>query len=271
MLKISFIGGGNMSSCIIDGILKSSVQCAINVSGPHLDKLEQRFANKPISLFTDNIKACIDSDIIFLGVKPQILNEVLDNISSCVNCSEKIIVSMATGFRLHNIQEKLAAKYVLRIMPNTPSKIGQGVIGIYYNENIDDKKKDIVKRLLKPLGLLVELHDEQMINTISALCGSSPAFLFRFLNSLINIAKTKGFDEQEARAMITHLAIGCANLVQANKDQSLDQMIDAVTSKGGTTYEGLKVMSAYKFEDMISDVIQACLDKNTTLERMLNE
>ena len=110
--------------------------------------------------------------------------------------------------------------------------------------------------------------DEEGINSLGALAGSTPAFLYRFLETLVAETVAHGFSESEARAIIEQMALGTASMVIANQDQSLAQLREAVTSKGGTTFQGLAQMTNYHFEDMMHDVIEACLRRTREFEDM---
>ena len=258
-----------MSSCIFDGIKKARNDAdEIYVSGPHLEKL-QKFADKKAKITTSNIEAVKESDIIFLGVKPQMLTAVLKELKdNRIDFSEKVLVSMAAGFKIASIRRLTDAPYIVRIMPNTPAKIGLGITGIYFEKGIDDKDKELISSLLAPLGMLCQLNSEEGINAIGALAGSAPAFLYRFFEAVEHECVRYGFSQSDARKIVEQLGLGTSSMVIHNHATSICSLREAVTSKGGTTYEGLQQMSSFKFEEMMKEVFKACMKKTHLFEEM---
>ena len=258
-----------MSSCIFDGIKKARNDAdEIYVSGPHLEKL-QKFADKKAKITTSNIEAVKESDIIFLGVKPQMLTAVLKELKdNRIDFSEKILVSMAAGFKIASMRRLTDAPYIVRIMPNTPAKIGLGITGIYFEKGIDDKDKELISSLLAPLGMLCQLNSEEGINAIGALAGSAPAFLYRFFEAVEHECVRYGFSQNDARKIIEQLGLGTSSMVIHNHATPISSLREAVTSKGGTTYEGLQQMTSFKFEEMMEEVFKACMKKTHLFEEM---
>lgn len=268
MSTIAFIGGGNMSSCIFDGIVKSRPgQDKIIVSGPHLEKL-QKFQDKGATITSSNVEAASNSEVIFLGVKPQMLTAVLEElVAGGVNFKDKLVISMAAGFKLSSIERLIGSKRIVRIMPNTPAKLGLGVTGIFFYE-VSEEDKALTLELHKPLGLCPVLHSEDEINLIGCVAGSAPAFLYRFLEALVAESCARGMSYEQAREVIGQMALGTASMVIANKDTKISALREAVTSKGGTTYEGLCQMTAHGFEQMMHDTVAATMDKTAKFESM---
>lgn len=269
-LKIAFIGGGNMSSCIFNGIISTrGTDDSIVVSGPHIEKLAH-FSDQGADVTTDNIAALKSADIVFLGVKPQIMPEVLEEIkNSSVDYSDKLFVSMAAGFKLSAFYSRLGKVKLIRIMPNTPAKLGLGVTSVCAGEDVSAEEQELCLDLLKGLGTTV-LTDEEGINSLGALAGSAPAFLYRFMEALIEETQKRGFSKQESRKIIEAMALGTVQMVIHNQDQSVGSLREAVTSKGGTTFQGLSKMTEYHFEEMMSEVIEACLRRTREFEEMFS-
>lgn len=266
-LKIGFIGGGNMSSCIFNGIVKTRPhQDLLMVSGPHLEKLEP-FKAAGAEITSDNVALATWADVLFLGVKPQVLPDVLAELKDKVSFAGKLVISMAAGWRLNAFYSRLGEISLIRIMPNTPAKLGLGVTAMCPGSKVTKEQTKLCLDLLSGLGKTV-ITDEDGINSLGALAGSAPAFLYRFLEALVAETVAHGFSEKEARAIIEQMALGTASMVIANQDQSLAQLREAVTSKGGTTFQGLAQMTQYRFEDMMHDVIEACLRRTREFEEM---
>ncbi len=268
MSAIAFVGGGNMSWCIFEGILRTRDGTdSFAVSGPHPDKLK-KFAEKGAKITSSNFEAASFGSIIFLGVKPQNLTAVLKELKSQgIDFKEKLLISMAAGFRFASIAKITGSRRIIRIMPNTPAKLGLGVVGICCDEvSCEDKK--LAFNLTEGLGTLIDLKDEEGINVIGAVAGSAPAFMYRFIDALIKEAQALGLDDQQARKVVEQMALGTVSMVIANQDQKVSALKDAVVSKGGTTFEGLRIMTEYGFEDLIKDTIAATIARSHELERM---
>lgn len=266
-VKVTFIGGGNMATCIFESMIKDFDAKNITVSGPHLEKL-QKFNDKGASITTNNIDAIKDAQVVFLGVKPQILTSVLEEIkSSGVDVSNKLFVSMAAGFKLSSISGLLNTHKIVRIMPNTPAKLGLGVIAVVYDTDVNDAQKELSKKMLCHMGTCIE-GDEQALNVIGAVCGCGPAFVYRFMEALVSEAVRHGVNEADARKMVEQTVFGSASMVIENQDSSIASLREAVTSKGGTTFAGLTKMTEGNFEQMMQNVIQASLDRTYEFEKM---
>lgn len=267
-LKIAFIGGGNMATCIFNGIVKTrNHEDQIMVSGPHLEKLAH-FKEQGALVTSDNVEALKFADIVFLGVKPQIMPEVLDELNgSGVDYTNKLFISMAAGWRFEAFYSRLGPCKFIRIMPNTPAQLGLGLTSMCCGLDVNKEQEALCLELLSGLGKTV-LTDEEGINSLGALAGSAPAFMYRFMEALVNETQKRGFSKEESRAIIEQMALGTAQMVIHNQDKDISALREAVTSKGGTTFQGLAQMTEYKFEEMMSQVIEACLRRTHEFENM---
>lgn len=268
MAKIAFIGGGNMSSCIFNGIVKIRPnQDQVIVAGPHVEKLEH-FKNAGALVTCDNVAAFNQSDVVFFGVKPQVLPSVLDElIAAQVEVAGKLLISMAAGFTFKAITKRLGECHLIRIMPNTPAKLGLGVTSVSYSDKVTLEEQQLCNDLLQGLGMVIPT-DENGINSLGALAGSAPAFFFRFMEALVAETEKAGFSKEQARKIIEQVAFGSVQMVKNNPDTEISALREAVTSKGGTTYQGLLQMTNYQFEQMMAEAIAACLRRTHEFEQM---
>ena len=256
-----------MSTCIFESIIKKSDAKNITVSGPHLEKLK-KFEDKGAVITTDNIRAVETADIVFLGVKPQILTDVLNEIkASGIPLNHKLFISMAAGFKLSSIEKILNTRKIIRIMPNTPAKISLGVIAVTYDSEVSDNEKKLCTMMLENLGTCIE-GDENNLNVIGAIAGCGPAFVYRFMEALIAEGIRHGLDEKKARAIVEQTVLGSAKMVIENQESSVASLREAVTSKGGTTFAGLCKMTEGNFEQMMQNTIQASLDRTYEFEKL---
>ena len=257
-----------MSTCIYESIIASGFNPQnITVSGPHLEKLE-KFKTKGSVITTDNIEALKNADTVFLGVKPQILTSVLDELAaSGVVLNHKLFVSMAAGYKLSSIEKKLNTKKIIRIMPNTPAKLGLGVIAVVYDSEVSDNEKQLSEKMLAKMGTCI-VGDEDNLNVIGAVAGCGPAFVYRFMEALIAEAVAHGLSADNARKIVEQTVLGSANMSLKNQDCTLASLREAVTSKGGTTYAGLCKMTEGNFEQIMKNTVQASLDRTYEFEKM---
>ncbi len=268
-MKIGFIGGGNMSSCIINGILSTNNKdLEILIATPHPIKCEQ-FKDVCHTLCTNNIEVAENCDVLFLGVKPQVLPDVLTELSQgSENAKKCLIVSMAAAFSCKEIEKYLQNNRIIRIMPNTPAKIGLGTCGIFLYEGATSCDKEIITNILSPLGNNIFLQKEQDINVIAGVCGSAPAFIYRFMEALSDQAVKYGFSEEQARKMVEQVMLGTTSMVIQNQDTPISKLREEVTSKGGTTQAGLNIMTEFNFETMVDKTIEATLKRTNEIEQM---
>ncbi len=265
--KIAFIGGGNMSSCIFNNIIKDQNTYNITVSGPHLEKLEH-FSKEGAHTTSNNIEAIKNADVVFLGVKPQVLGEVLNEIAlSEISLKDKLIISMAAGYKLSSIQKIIQTNRLVRIMPNTPAKLGLGVTAISFLDDVSQEDRNLILNLLKNMGKLV-VSSEAQLNVIGAICGCGPAFVYRFMEALITEAVNNGIDKTDARSMVEQTVKGSVQMCINNPDLSISSLREAVTSKGGTTFAGLTKMTESDFEGMMNKTVTAALDRTAEFEKM---
>jgi pyrroline-5-carboxylate reductase len=266
--KISFIGGGNMAKSLISGMIQSNYpQSLITVSTPHQDKVNLLVEKFKINGTTDNSLAATNSDIIVLAIKPQMMQQVLTEMSSSINnFSDKLIISVMAGVTVNRICQMLpGCSKVIRVMPNTPALIGLGMAGLYASKECSVNDKTFADELLKSCGKTAWVQNEASIDDITAISGSAPAYFFLFMECIANKAKTMGFSEADTRTIIEQVALGSANMVIKNQEKSISELRAAVTSKGGTTFEAIKVFEDKKLNEIVEKAIDACKNRATEM------
>ncbi len=255
MSNITFIGGGNMATAIIDGILRNPDLAAahpITVSDPHPDR-HRHFTELGLNVVTDNVAAASGAEVIFFAVKPQVLPAVLAELgASGVDFSGKLLITMAAGTPVSKIASPLHTTRLIRIMPNTPARIGAGLIGIYFAEGVSAADRTLASALLSGTGELVTCASEAEIDVLGVAAGCGPALVFKFMEDLIAGAVAHGFDPERARTMVTATVLGTAALAKSCPKESLADMREAVTSKGGTTAAALAAMAENGFDEAMA-------------------
>ena len=265
--SIAFIGGGNMASCIFSSIVGRMPSLPITVSDPHADKRE-RFAAHGARVTADNVQAFSAASVVFLAVKPQALPGVLRELAAAqADFSERVLISMAAGCSCDSIISYTGPARLIRIMPNTPARISQGVMAMYCTPQVSPDSRRLARELLEPLGLLVEVDSEELLNVIGVVGGCAPAFVYRFMEAMIAASVSRGLTEQDARGIAQQVVLGAAGMALGSPDQTLAALREAVTSRGGTTYEGLKVMSELDFDGLIEQTVAASMRRTRELEQ----
>ncbi|MEZ9937808.1 pyrroline-5-carboxylate reductase [Vibrio breoganii] len=267
--NIAFIGSGNMASSIIAGLLDSGYPTnALTATAPSQqsrDRISQRFS---ITATSDNRAAITQADVIVLSVKPQIMSEVLAELSD-IDFSNKLLISIAAGITIPRLQSMLGqdADFV-RVMPNTPSLLGLGMSGLYAPEQISEEDKAFAGELMQAVGKICWVETEAQINSIIAAAGSSPAYFFLFMEAMQQEAIAQGFDKDTARMLVQQSAIGAAQMVAENPELELSTLRQQVTSKGGTTAEAIATFNQHQLSDTVATAMQAAVKRAQEMESL---
>lgn len=269
-LNIAFIGAGNMSGSIIGGMVKGGYTpekiIASNRSTPKLDKLHAEFS---IRTTTDNLAAIRESDVVVLGVKPQMMEAVCSDIATLGDLLKgKLFISLAVGITASRLQTLLQQQVAMvRCMPNTPSLYSLGVSGLYATGASEDQKA-FATQMFEPVGEVVWVNEEQGVDAVAAVSGSGPAYYFLFMEGMIKKAMDLGFDEATARRMVQQTALGAAHMASQSPDD-ISTLRSNVTSKGGTTAAALASFQASDLESIIDTAMQAACDRAAELAKEL--
>lgn len=266
--RIAFIGAGNMSRSIIGGLIEQNYPAdKIIASNPSSPKLVQLGIDFGIDAHLDNLVAARQADVIVLGVKPQMMSMVCDQLS-CLGekLKDKLVISLAAGVPCKRLVELLDYPVsLIRCMPNTPSLYSKGMSGLY-SHGADEDQCRIATDIMKAAGEVIWVDDEQQIDGVTAISGSGPAYFFLFMEAMVAKAKDLGFDEYTAKLLVQQTALGAATMVQ-NSDTDLTTLKDNVTSKGGTTAAALAVFEQQRLPGIVEDAIQAAADRAQQLSQ----
>lgn len=251
--KIGFIGCGNMAKAMITSIIKAELVAPQSVFAsdgyqPSLDDSKTRLG---INTTMDNKEVVKSSDVIFLAVKPNIYDAVMQEIAPLVD--GKLIVSIAPGKTLAYLENGLGKNTkILRTMPNTPAMVGEGVTAICPNNNVAKEDQEVLETIIGTFGT-VERIDEKLFDAVVAVSGSSPAYVFMFIEAMADAAVLQGMARDKAYRFAAQAVLGSAKMVlDTNKHPGA--LKDMVCSPGGTTIEGVAVLEE---KGMRSAVIQA--------------
>lgn len=270
--RLAFIGAGNMAKAIIAGLIKTGYPKEnICVSAPSVHNRSQLNAEYGVSHHDDNIKNANEADVIILAVKPQMMQIVCENLKETVNFKDKLIITLAAGIEVNRYNTWLGAQnQIVRVMPNTPSLIGEGISGIYAPEYVSETAINFVKKLMKSVGLVHVLDEESMMHSFIATAGSAPAYFFVFMQAIEKAAIEFGFTQGQAQQLVLQTAKGAVLLADNAKDKySFQNLSEQVTSKGGTTEQALKVFTDQHLSETVFNAMKAAADKSDELSKRL--
>jgi len=260
-INIGFIGCGHMASAIIKGVLDANFLDAKNVLA---SEMSQEFADKKskelgIKVITDNKELVKNSDVIFLATKPNAIKEVLERVKEELS-GNKLIVSIAAGVSTKTIEEAIGKEIpVIRVMPNAPAIILEGMSGIVKGRWVNDEQLDFVKEFLSKIGKCL-IIDEDKIDVLTAISGSGPAFFYKTINEIARAGEKLGLDYEQALLLSVQTAIGSAKLM-LESDFTPEELIAGIATKGGCTQVGVDFMESANSKEMLFETIKKTAQK----------
>ena len=262
---IGFIGLGNMATAIIGGLLKKKLVLSNEILGT--DKLPEAVerCKKTYGIQTadTNCEVAAKADILFLAVKPQFFPDVIGEIKDAVR-EETVVVSIAAGKTIASIESLFGKKIKLvRCMPNTPALVLEGCTAVVQGELVSDGEMEYVKELLGSFGTVSEVP-EKMIDVVVGISGSSPAYVFLFIEAMADAAVLAGMPRKQAYEMPAQAVMGSAKLL-LETGKHPGELKDMVCSAGGTTIEAVKVLEEMGLRATVMDAVEACIEKSRNM------
>lgn len=264
---IGFIGCGNMAQAMIGGIVKSNLLSskkviASNPSNKSLNKVKEEYN---ISITNDNKEVAGFSDIVILAVKPYKYFEVIDEIKSSLK-KEAVIVTIAAGITLEPMSKALGAEAkVIRTMPNTPALVMEGMSALCANGNVTQEELEDVIRVFESFGK-VEILEEKLMDIVPAVSGSSPAYVYMFIEALADGAVLQGMPREKAYKMAAQAVLGAAKMVLETGEHP-GKLKDNVCSPGGTTIEAVYTLEKNNFRAAVISAMESCTEKSIKMAK----
>ncbi len=248
-MKLTFIGAGNMAEAIVSGIIKKQVTAAADICVTDIseDRLMHFFMKYGVSNSGDNAFAVEQSDVVVLSVKPQIFPEVWPEIEAALK-PDALVISIMAGIPSETIAGEKPIR-VVRVMPNTPSLVGEGAAGIAAGKRATDADLQVAEKLMGAVGI-TKVVEEEELHAITALSGSGPAYVFYLLEGMLEAADQMGLEKEVARELALATVIGATKLMQET-GEAADALRKKVTSKGGTTETAINTMEKKGVKDAI--------------------
>lgn len=260
-MKISCIGTGAMGGAIMRAICKKYDVKNIKITDKNVE-LGKAFANETGATFVSTNKEVLDADYIFLAVKPQFLSDVFAEIAGSIP-TNAVVISMAAGVKLEKLENWAPKARFVRMMPNVCAQIGQAMIAITYNENIKAEEAATVKEILSSAGK-VEQVPEKLMDCVTAVSGSGPAFVFMFIEALADAAVRCGMPRSQAYTYAAQTVYGSAGMVLEN-GQHPAVLKDMVCSPAGTTIEGVAALEKNNFRNAVIEAVTVACDRSIAL------
>ena len=265
--KIGFIGSGKMAGAIIKGLLKTGFASANNITATQAepDGIEEKSNSLGgIKVILDNKELVKNSDVIFIAVKPNQVLGVLEEIKPFVT-PEKLLVSIAAGVNINKLESNLPVNTkVIRVMPNTPALVGEGMSGIYGGTGANTEDVDFVQNMLSSIGKCIVVDNEEQMNIVTAISGSGPAFFYKVINDIARAGEKLGMDYEKALLLSIQTALGSAKMA-LQREVSMETLISNVATKGGCTRVGVDSMLNADTEKVFYDVIKSTAQKASEL------
>ncbi len=257
-IKIGFIGCGKMAGAIIKGIITSGFAYVDDIKGSEATAAAASLAGERLGIDVgcDNRELAAQSDVIFLAVKPHYVMQVLDEIRDVIT-GDKLVVSIAAGIKTENLPARS-----IRVMPNTPALVMEGMSGFTRGVGATGDDADFVTNLLSSIGRVIEIDEAQM-DVLTAISGSGPAFFYKVIEDIARAGEKLGLDYEKSLLLAAQTARGAAKMVTLG-ELPVQTLIDNVATKGGCTFEGIQVMNG-RSNKLFYDVIAATAKKSGEL------
>jgi pyrroline-5-carboxylate reductase len=270
-IPIAFIGGGNMARSLIGGLLAGDGEPdRIWVAEPDAGQREFLRGRFGVHTEANNEEIAARAEVVVLAVKPQILREVALNLAPVVQARQPLVVSIAAGVRESDLRAWLGggALALVRTMPNTPALVGSAASALFANPYVTEEGRQRAESLLRAVGVTVWVDNEDLLDTVTALSGSGPAYFFLLMEALEQAAMAAGLDAETARLLTLQTAFGAAKMALESVDSPATLRV-RVTSPGGTTEQALAVLHEGALNTLIAKALEAARQRSRDLGELL--
>ena len=264
--KIAFIGGGNMARSLIGAQLARGVPPAtLHVAEPRAEAREALAREFGVATFADNAEAVAGADCVVLAVKPQAMHAVCTALAGPLRGARPLVISIAAGVRIAQIEKLLGDGHaIVRCMPNTPALVGAGASGLCANRNVEPGQRALAGRLLDAAGIVRWIDDEALMDTVTALSGSGPAYFFLLVEAMEDAAVRQGLPRDTARALAAQTCLGAGHML-ADGNETAAELRKRVTSPHGTTAAALDAFEQGGFRALVERALDAAQRRGAEL------
>lgn len=268
MKKIGFIGCGNMGEAILSGILQANILSENQIfvhtrSNDNLQRLKKMYGIETCDSNTDVYNLC---DYVILAIKPNQFEDVIEELRPIFD-EDKVVISIAAGITLAKLEEYFDSEQLkaIRVMPNTPVFVSEGMSAICANDNAISSDLQFVSNIFASIGKAIEVNEEDM-HAVVASSGSSPAYVYMFIDAMIQEAMRQGLSYEVAKELSTQSVLGAAKMVLSS-DETPSQLKDNVCSPNGTTIEAVNVLEEEKLSTIIAKAMERCANKSRKMSK----
>ncbi|TIC99612.1 Pyrroline-5-carboxylate reductase [Colletotrichum higginsianum] len=275
--KIAFIGGGNMAAAIIGGLVAKGIDKQNVIVSEPWDVNREKMAALGVRTTTSNAEAFAGADIAILAVKPQVAKAVCNELGAAVSSGRDtvpVVVSIAAGITLEALRKWLAlddgrTPHVVRVMPNTPALVGEGASGLFAAPDVTDDEKKLTEALMASVSKATEWVDkEELIDVVTGLSGSGPAYFFAMVEHLISSAVGLGLSPEQAKRLAAQTCLGAGKML-VESPEAPGQLRKNVTSPNGTTHAALQSFEASGFQVIVDKAVKAATSRGEELGKTL--
>ncbi len=259
-----------MATSLINGLIADGYNPdCITVSDPDREKLAQLAARLGIHTEHDNHTAIPGTEVVVLAVKPQVLESVARELASSIQEHQPLIISIAAGVQEGSLREWLGEQVTLvRAMPNTPAMIQAGATVLHAGKGVSETQKNLAESILRAVGLTRWVADEALMDAVTAVSGSGPAYFFLVMEAIEDAAKGMGLDEPTARLLTLQTALGAARMAMESNDPP-SILREKVTSPGGTTERALSILKQGRLKELFSHALDGAKQRSVELSSLL--
>ena len=264
--RLAFIGAGNMARSLIGGLVADGWDpTCISVSDPDTEQLSALSRRFQVNTDTNNHTVTENAEVVVLAVKPQVIRDVALDLSDLIQKQQPLLISIAAGIRATDLQRWLGGSCALvRCMPNTPALVQSGATALWRNEHVSDEQTDLAETILRAVGLALWVESEDLMDTVTALSGSGPAYFLLVIEALQEAGQALGLPEETAKLLSLQTAFGAAKMaLESSEDAAI--LRQRVTSPGGTTEKALEVLENGGLRALFSDALNAARSRSREL------
>ena len=265
-LRIAFIGGGNMARSLVGGLVDRGCKPGrITVSEPSPEQRALLAKRVPVRMSEDGAAAAHDADVLVFAVKPQVMQSAAKAVAGAVQAKRPLVVSVAAGITTGDLDRWLGGgQAIVRVMPNTPALLGAGAAGLYATAKVSPDQRVTAQALMEAVGQAHWIEDEALMDAVTALSGSGPAYFFLLMECMEEAALELGLPPDTARALTLQTAFGAARMAQESGEAPA-ALRRQVTSPNGTTAAALGVFEDGKFATLVQKALSAARDRGRQL------
>lgn len=266
--KIGFIGGGNMASSLLSGLIASGHSPQhLWVSDINPETLTTLAKNLNVNTSASNDELINAVDVVVLAVKPQTLGSVAKSAASLIQQKKSLVVSIAAGISQHSLSQWLGADTaIVRCMPNTPALVLTGATALHANLQVTPEQRNLAENIMRAVGIALWVNEESELDAVTAVSGSGPAYYFLLMEAMEKAALELGLNEVTARLLVQQTALGAAK-IGLESSESPEQLRKRVTSPGGTTQKAIETFEQGGFTELVSKALHAARDRSIEMSK----